>query len=91
VQQIKLTICRLLGARKCVLYCIALYWVVVSSGPKEAQVQSYSPGGANVPWWEARWCHLANTTEPSVCCGDAALCQIISTICFNYCCNFKEL
>ena len=24
-------------------------WVVDSGGPKEAQVQSYSPGGANVP------------------------------------------
>jgi len=23
-----------------------------SSGPKDAQVQSYSPGGANVPSWE---------------------------------------
>ena len=21
-------------------------------------------------------CHLANTSEPSVCCGDAAVCQI---------------
>jgi len=27
-------------------------WVVDSSGPKDAQVQSYSPGGANVPSWE---------------------------------------
>ena len=26
--------------------------VVDSGGPKEAQVQSYSPGGANVPSWE---------------------------------------
>jgi len=24
----------------------------------------------------AHWCHLANTTEPSLCGGDAALCQI---------------
>jgi len=24
-------------------------WVVDSSGPKDAQVQSYSPGGASVP------------------------------------------
>jgi len=22
------------------------------------------------------WCHLANTIEQCVCCGDAALCQI---------------
>jgi len=27
-------------------------WIVDSGGPKEAQVQSYSPGGANVPTWE---------------------------------------
>ena len=27
-------------------------WVVDSGGPKEAQVQSYSPGGANEPSWE---------------------------------------
>jgi len=27
-------------------------WVVDSGGPKEAHVQSYSPGGANVPSWE---------------------------------------
>jgi len=26
--------------------------------------------------WGAHWCHLANTTEPSMCSGDAALCQI---------------
>jgi len=27
-------------------------WVVDSSGPKDAQIQLYSPGGANVPSWE---------------------------------------
>jgi len=27
-------------------------WVVDSSGLKEAQVWSYSPGGANVPSWK---------------------------------------
>jgi len=25
--------------------------------------------------WSAHWCHLANTTESSMCSGDAALCQ----------------
>jgi len=25
--------------------------------------------------WGAHWCHLANTKEPLVCGGDAALCQ----------------
>jgi len=29
-----------------------------------------------VYWMRARWCHLANTIEPFVCGGDAALCQI---------------
>ena len=27
-------------------------WIVDWGGPKEAQVQSYSPGGASVPTWE---------------------------------------
>jgi len=27
-------------------------WIVDSGEPKEAQVQSYSPGDANVPTWE---------------------------------------
>jgi len=29
--------------------------------------------------WSVQWRHLANTTEPSVCCGDAALCQVTLT------------
>jgi len=33
--------------------------------------------------WAAHWRHLANTTEPSVCGGDAALCQI--TLTARYC------
>jgi len=40
---------------------------VDSDGPKEAQVQSYSPGGVNPR-------HLANTIEPSVFGGNAHLC-----------------
>jgi len=32
----------------------------------------------------AHWRHLANTTEPSMCGGDAALCQItLITCCFS--------
>jgi len=31
----------------------------------------------------AHWRHSANTTEPSVCGGDAALCQIALTTCFE--------
>ena len=29
--------------------------------------------------WDAQWRHLKNTTEPSMCGGDAALCQITLT------------
>jgi len=32
----------------------------------------------------AHWRHLANTIEPSVCGGDAVLCQITLTTCFYY-------
>jgi len=31
----------------------------------------------------AHWRHLANTTEPSMCGGDAALCQTTLTTCFG--------
>ena len=31
--------------------------------------------------WGAHWRQQANTTEPSVCGGNAALCQITSTTC----------
>jgi len=50
-------------------------WVVNSGGPKEGQVQSYSP---------SHWRHLANTTEPFVCGGDAVWCQITSATCFIF-------
>jgi len=33
------------------------------------------------PHWTAHWCHLANTIEPSVCGGNAVLCQITLTTC----------
>jgi len=37
------------------------------------------------------WRHLANTTEPSMCGGDAALCQITLNTCyavvFTSCCT----
>jgi len=32
--------------------------------------------------WGANWRHLANTTEPSMCGGDAVLCQITLTTCY---------
>jgi len=34
--------------------------------------------------WGAHWRHLANTTEPSMYGGDAALCQITLTTCYYY-------
>jgi len=34
--------------------------------------------------WSAHWHHLANTTEPSMCGGDAALCQITLTTCYIF-------
>jgi len=43
---------------------------VDSGGLKQAQVQSYLQGGTNVPSWEGT--QLANTTEVSVCGGNAA-------------------
>jgi len=33
--------------------------------------------------WGAHWRHLANTTEPPLCSGNAALCQITLTTCFS--------
>jgi len=33
--------------------------------------------------WGAHWRHLKNTTEPSMCGGDAALSQITLTTCYN--------
>jgi len=32
----------------------------------------------------AHWCQPVNTTESSVCSGDAALCQITLTTCHDY-------
>ena len=36
--------------------------------------------------WGAHWRCLKNTTEPSMCGGDAALCQITLTTCYNRLC-----
>jgi len=32
--------------------------------------------------WDAHWRHLANSTEPPMCGGDAALCQITLSTCY---------
>jgi len=45
-------------------------WDLDLGGPKEARIR-----------WGAHWRHLANTTEPSMCGCDAALCQITLTSC----------
>jgi len=34
--------------------------------------------------WDAHWRHLKNTTEASMCAGDAALCQITLTTCSGF-------
>ena len=34
--------------------------------------------------WSAHWCHLPNTTEPSACGSNTALCQITLTTCYHY-------
>ena len=34
--------------------------------------------------WGAHWRHLKNTTEPSMCGDDVALCQITLTTCYYY-------
>jgi len=47
--------------------------VVDSGGPKEAQCQLYSAGGAHVPTWEGTLAPPGNTTAPSICGGDAFL------------------
>ena len=51
----------------------------------EATSNEQQQYGADADWGVldggAHWRHLANTTEPSVCGGDAALCQITLTTC----------
>jgi len=34
--------------------------------------------------WGAHWHHLKNTTESSICGGDAALCQITLITCYDF-------
>ena len=60
-------------------------WVVGSDGPYESCVRWGSRAAEErchgnhllaFYVWAAHWRHLANTTEASMCGGDAALCQI---------------
>jgi len=50
-----------------------------SSGPNEAQVQSYSPGIENVPTWEGTLAPPGelNTIEPSGCGGNAVYVKLL--------------
>ena len=41
------------------------------------------------PMW-AHWRHLANTIEPSVCGGDAVLCQITLTTCYCHYLHYRH-
>jgi len=41
-------------------------------------------GWAKGSRWGAHWRHLANITEPSMCGGDAACCQITMTTCYVF-------
>jgi len=43
---------------------------------------SDSIGTVRMPIGAAHWCNLANRIEPSMCCGDAALCQMALTTCY---------
>jgi len=43
----------------------------------------YAEGGTPTPYMGAHWRHLANTIEPSVCGGDAVLCQVTLTTCYS--------
>jgi len=61
----------------------------LSSNPTEGRYCRYpAPIGRchdnlfGILYMGARWRHLANTAEPSVCGGDAALCQITLTTCY---------
>jgi len=55
-------------------------WILWAEGSTSSIVFAVAPMS---PHGRAHWRHLANTTEPSVCGGDAALCQITLTICFR--------
>jgi len=60
-------------------------WVVDSGGLKEAQVQSYSPGGASAPTREGTLAPPGEYDWTVRLRGDAVLCQINLTIClFTY-------
>jgi len=50
-------------------------------GPKEAPVQLYLLGGTSMPYW----CHVANTTEPSICGGDGPYVKLLWPLVISGC------
>ena len=56
--------------------------ISAASGPKVAKFSCIPKVAPMCPHGRAHWSHLTNTTELSVCCGDAVLRQIALTICF---------
>jgi len=52
-------------------------WAADSGMPKEAQVQSYSPGCTNVQSSENTLLPPGNTIEPFVCGGDAPYVKLL--------------
>jgi len=52
--------------------------------PKKHKFNRIRQVAPMLPHVKAHWRHLVNTIEPSVCCGDAALCQITLTTCYYY-------
>ena len=60
-------------------------WTLV--GPKKHKFNLIRQVALMCPPILAHWRHLANTIEPSVCGGDAVLCQITLTTCCSFCGN----
>jgi len=52
---------------------------------------SYAEERHAILYMGAHWRHLANTIEPSVCGGDAVLCQITLTTCLFLLTSGKRL
>jgi len=58
-----------------------LFWLLTRVGRRNHKFNRIRQVAPMSPHGRAHWRHLTNTTEASVCCGDAALCQITLTTC----------
>ena len=74
---------RYCAVRKCLNRSFAV-WVGDSGGPKEAQVQSYSPGGAKVPSWEGTLAPPCKYDWTGPLLRRCALCQSNLTTCYLF-------